>query len=153
MRRYSRDKRPDCPQVVIALKWLWKRLHDLAKMEISREEMLMKLGAARSKAPQAWRLVDIKMDKTSAMFAYTLNRRKLRVARRREGLSAAHQSDGERSRFAVELLLQLVAVEEAFKNLKGDLEIRPVFYQNEKRIEAHIFIAFPVKTTIFATIA
>jgi hypothetical protein len=33
------------------LKWLWKRLADLAAMEISREEMLMKLGAARSRAP------------------------------------------------------------------------------------------------------
>ena len=38
--------------------------------------------------------------------------------------------------------IQLVAVEEAFKNLKGDLAIRPVFHQDERRIEAHIFIAF-----------
>ena len=38
--------------------------------------------------------------------------------------------------------LQLVAVEEAFKNLKGDLAIRPIFHQLEARIEAHIFIAF-----------
>jgi hypothetical protein len=38
--------------------------------------------------------------------------------------------------------LQLVAVEEAFKNLKGDLAIRPIFHQLEHRIEAHIFIAF-----------
>ncbi len=37
---------------------------------------------------------------------------------------------------------QLVAVEEAFKNLKGDLAIRPIFHQNERRVEAHIFIAF-----------
>jgi hypothetical protein len=47
------------------LKWLWKRLADLAAMEISREEMLMKLGAARSRAPAAWRLVEIEMDKES----------------------------------------------------------------------------------------
>jgi hypothetical protein len=33
------------------MKWLWKRLRQLAAMEISREEMLMKLGAARSRAP------------------------------------------------------------------------------------------------------
>jgi transposase len=39
--------------------------------------------------------------------------------------------------------IQLVAVEQAFKNLKGDLAIRPVFHQDERRIEAHIFIAFP----------
>ena len=38
--------------------------------------------------------------------------------------------------------IQLVAVEEAFRNLKGDLAIRPVFHRDEKRIEAHIFIAF-----------
>src|SRR6516164_1109151 len=38
--------------------------------------------------------------------------------------------------------LLLVAVEEAFKNLKGDLAIRPIFHQLEARIEAHIFIAF-----------
>ena len=41
---------------------------------------------------------------------------------------------------AIDLLL--VAVEEAFKNLKGDLAIRPVFHQLEGRIEAHVFIAF-----------
>ncbi|MEA2788489.1 MAG: hypothetical protein QOG73_895, partial [Acetobacteraceae bacterium] len=35
-----------------------------------------------------------------------------------------------------------VALEQAFKNLKGDLAIRPVFHQDERRIEAHIFIAF-----------
>ncbi len=38
--------------------------------------------------------------------------------------------------------IQLVAVEEAFKNLKGDLAIRPIFHHDEKRVEAHIFIAF-----------
>ena len=38
--------------------------------------------------------------------------------------------------------IQLVAVEEAFRNLKGDLAIRPVFHKCEKRIEAHIFVAF-----------
>jgi hypothetical protein len=38
--------------------------------------------------------------------------------------------------------VQLVAVEEAFKNLKGDLAIRPIFHKDERRIEAHIFVAF-----------
>jgi transposase len=50
------------------LKWLWKRLRELVVMEISREEMLMKLGAARSRAPTAWRLIEIEMDKESSMF-------------------------------------------------------------------------------------
>jgi transposase len=38
--------------------------------------------------------------------------------------------------------IQLVAVEQAFKELKGDLAVRPIHHQLETRIEAHIFIAF-----------
>jgi hypothetical protein len=125
------------------LKWLWRRLRDLAVMEISREEMLMKLGAARSKAPSAWRLVEIEMDKESSMFIYTLNRRKLRLVRRREGRYLLRTNLTENDPALLwQYYTQLVAVEEAFKNLKGDLAIRPVFHQKEKRIEAHIFIAF-----------
>ena len=41
-----------------------------------------------------------------------------------------------------EYYLQLVAVEEAFKTLKGELSIRPIFHHTEQRIEAHIFLAF-----------
>ena len=66
------------------LKWLWARLKKLAEMDISREERLMKLGAARSKAPSAWRLVKTDVDKTGAL-AYSLDRDKLRKVRRREG--------------------------------------------------------------------
>jgi transposase len=33
-------------------------------------------------------------------------------------------------------------VEEAFRNFKGDLSLRPVYHQREDRIEAHIFVAF-----------
>jgi hypothetical protein len=36
--------------------------------------------------------------------------------------------------------LLLMAVEEAFKNLKGDLAIRPVFHQLEARVEAHVCV-------------
>jgi hypothetical protein len=125
------------------LKWLWRRLRELAAMEISREEMLMKLGAARAKAATAWRLVDIEMDTESAMFIYTLNRRKLRIVRRREGRYLLRTNLTENDPALLwQYYTQLVAVEEAFKNLKGDLAIRPVFHQKEPRVEAHVFIAF-----------
>jgi hypothetical protein len=125
------------------MKWLWKRLGELVVMETSREEMLMKLGAARSRAPGAWRLVDIEMDKESSMFIYTLNRQKLRRVRRREGRYLLRTNLTENDPALLwQYYIQLVAVEEAFKNLKGDLAIRPVFHHHECRIEAHIFIAF-----------
>ena len=38
--------------------------------------------------------------------------------------------------------MQLCHVEEAFKDLKGDLSLRPIYHQREERIEAHIFVAF-----------
>ena len=38
--------------------------------------------------------------------------------------------------------IQLTQVEAAFKDLKDDLSLRPIFHQLEHRIEAHIFVAF-----------
>ncbi len=125
------------------LKWLWKRLRQIAAMEISREELLMKLGGARSKAPAAWRLVDVEIDKEHPSFTFALNRKKLRTTGRREGryLLRTNLTDNDPAQLW-QYYIQLVAVEEAFRNLKGDLAIRPIFHQDEKRIEAHIFIAF-----------
>ena len=125
------------------LKWLWRRLNELAAMKLTREELLMKLGAARTTATLAWRLVDITVDKASARFTLALNRTKLRQIRRREGryLLRTNLTEGDPATLW-QYYIQLVAVEEAFKNLKADLAIRPVFHQQERRIEAHIFIAF-----------
>ena len=77
------------------------------------------------------------------MFIYALNRQKLRTVRRREGRYLLRTNLTENDPALLwQYYIQLVAVEEAFKNLKGDLAIRPVFHQDERRIEAHIFIAF-----------
>ena len=125
------------------LKWLWARLGKLAAMNVKREEMLMKLGAARSKAPTAWRLVEVALDKESAALTFSLNRQKLRIARRREGRYLLRTNLTDKDPAVLwQYYVQLVAVEEAFKNLKGDLAIRPIFHHDESRIEAHIFIAF-----------
>ena len=125
------------------LKWLWARLKQLAAMRIEREELLMKLGAARAKAPTAWRLVEVKVAARGATFTYRLDRDKLRRAHRREGRYLLRTNLAEEDPAKLwSYYLQLVAVEEAFKNLKGDLAIRPIFHQSEARIEAHIFVAF-----------
>ena len=112
-------------------------------MDVSREERLMKLGAARSKAPSAWRLVTTKVDGKTGALTYSLDRKKLRKVRRREGRYLLRTNLTESDPATLwQYYVQLVAVEEAFKNLKGDLAIRPVFHHVEKRIEAHIFVAF-----------
>lgn len=125
------------------LTWLWARLKQLSTMKLKREELLMKLGAAKQKAPSAWRLVQIEVAADKAAFTYRLDREKLRRHRRREGryLLRTNLTETDPAKLW-SLYLQLVGVEEAFKNLKGDLAIRPIFHQSEKRIEAHILVSF-----------
>jgi transposase len=125
------------------LKWLWARLKKLSTMKLKREELLMKLGAAKQKSPSSYRLVQVEVDKDHAAFTYRLDREKLRRQRRREGryLLRTNLTETDPAKLWG-LYLQLVNVEEAFKNLKGDLAIRPIFHQIEKRIEAHILISF-----------
>jgi hypothetical protein len=111
--------------------------------KLTREALLMKLGAAQSKTPAAWRLVSVEIAAQGASFGYWLNRRKLREVRRREGryLLRTNLTESDPAKLW-EYYIQLTVVEEAFKTLKGDLSIRPIFHQKQTRIEAHIFIAF-----------
>jgi transposase len=125
------------------LKWLWTRLKQLSEMKLTRDVLLMKLGSAQSKAPAAWRLVDIQVAKGDGAFAYELNRQKLRTARRREGRYLLRTNLTETDPVKLwNYYLQLVTVEEAFRILKSDLAIRPIFHQEQARIEAHVFVAF-----------
>jgi transposase len=125
------------------LKWLWARLKKLSTMKLTRDALLMKLGGAQSKTPAAWRLVSIEIAVDGASFGFWLNRKKLREARRREGRYLLRTNLTESDPVKLwEYYLQLVSVEEAFKTLKGDLAIRPIYHQLVPRIEAHIFISF-----------
>jgi hypothetical protein len=125
------------------MKWLWARLQKLSTMELTRDQLLMKLGAAKSKTPTAWRLVELTVTEGAGIFSYRLNREKLKQARRREGryLLRTNLTETDPAKLW-QFYLQLVEVEAAFKTLKSDLAIRPVFHQAAPRIEAHIFIAF-----------
>ena len=125
------------------MKWLWARLAQLTHMQLSRDVLLMKLGSAQSKVPTAWRLLDVKVDKDGPGFTYQLNRQKLKQARRREGRYLLRTNLTETDPVKLwNYYLQLGQVEEAFRTLKSDLAIRPIFHQDPQRIEAHVFLAF-----------
>ena len=125
------------------LKSLWKRLHQLQQMTLTRDALLLKLGAAKQQAPSAWRLVDIQLPTDSDPLRFALRKDRLRQTRRREGryLLRTNLTAADPARLWG-FYLQLVHVEEAFRTLKGDLALRPIFHQKEARIEAHIFLAF-----------
>ncbi len=131
------------------LKKLWKRLHQIRGMKsLKRDALLLKLGAAKQEAGKAWALVDIELPEprqavTPETFTFTLNRQKLRWTRRGEGtyllrtnLTADNPEDLWKQ------YIVLTEVEQAFKEIKQDLGIRPVYHQKDNRIEAHIFVSF-----------
>lgn len=130
------------------LKKLWRRLGELRQQRLSRDQLLMKIGAARKDAGRAYALVDIRLPKkdqalTPDSFTFALRKDKLRIARRREGqyLLRSNLRDSDPARLW-RLYVQLTEIEQAFKDLKGDLSIRPIYHQLDHRIEAHIFVAF-----------
>jgi transposase len=131
------------------LKQLWKRLPELRHMkQLTRDALLMKLGAARQQWATAWRLVALRVPKKDEQineqtFTWRLRKKKLRQVRRREGRYLLRTNLTEEDPTKLwQYYTQLTQVEEAFKNLKGDLALRPVYHQKEDRIEAHIFVAF-----------
>jgi len=122
------------------LKRLWRRLHELATMKRqSHESLLMRLGAAKQDAGQTWRLVEVQ----TSPFSFRLNRRALRETRCREGRYLLRTNLNENDPTSLwKMYMRLIEVEQAFKELKNDLALRPIHHQLEHRIEAHIFVAF-----------
>ena len=130
------------------LKKLWRRLAQLRQMRLSRDQLLMKLGQAKEEAGRVvWKLIPITVaqadSSASQLLSYRLDKERLRVVRRREGRYLLRSNlIGIDPAQLWELYIQLTQIEEAFRNLKGDLAIRPIYHQREERIEAHIFVAF-----------
>ena len=76
-------------------------------------------------------------------FTFALNRNKLRQVRRREGRYLLRSNlGGEDPATLWEYCIQLTEVEQAVKELKSDLAVRPIYHQRDDRIEAHILVAF-----------
>jgi hypothetical protein len=124
------------------LKRLWQRLNRLGKMRLTPERLWRKLGAAEKQWPAGWRLVRVEVTPEGRR-AFRLHREKLRQVRRREGRYLLRTNLTEQDPAKLwELCLRLVQVEETFRNLKGDLALRPIHHQREDRIEAHLFVAF-----------
>jgi transposase len=122
-------------------------------MKLSAKALLIKIGEAKKEAGRVFGLIDLKLpnpskskrkrSKTKVNFSFRINRGKFRDAYRREGRYLLRSNLPEQVPATLwEYYIQLIQVEEAFKNLKGDLGIRPIFHQLAHRIEAHIFIAF-----------
>lgn len=131
------------------LKNLWRRLGEIRQMKnLTRDTLMLKLGAAKQQAGKAWGLVELHLPEarqkvSEQTFHYTLRRDKLREVRKSEGtyLLRSNATDGEPAELWKHYIV-LTEIEQAFKELKHDLDIRPIYHQRDDRIEAHIFVSF-----------
>ena len=119
------------------------------KRPLHRDAMHQALGAARKDAGRDARHVRVQVHLQGkgkaqrATLSWSLDRQTLREAWRREGryLLRTNLTETDPAKLW-EFYLQLTEVEQAFKELKGDLALRPIHHQLESRIEAHIFLSF-----------
>jgi transposase len=132
------------------LRALIKRLRQLqqCKKPLTRDQLLLAVGQAKEQAGRAFKLLDIHWPQegeevNASTFTFRLALGRYRQWHRREGRYLLRTNLTETDpKLLWEYYLQMVAVEGAFKNLKDDLQIRPIFHQKEERVEAHIFVAF-----------
>lgn len=127
------------------------RLADLKarKRPLKRDPLHQAIGAAKKEAGRDARFVKVSValhgegTRQTAALSWKLDRSALRSAWRREGRYLLRTNlTGTNPAKLWEHYLQLTEVEQAFKELKGDLAVRPVYHQLESRIESHIFISF-----------
>jgi transposase len=169
------------------------RLRELQGQTLTRDELMMKLGAAKHDAGRAANLVkltvtDVAMTnsqaaavpareagaatlqeesaaaqkalakpgktkpkktrklakpKPLARMEFRLDRAKLRRVRRHEGRYLLRTNlHAQQPESLWSFYIQLTEVEQAFKEIKHDLAVRPIFHRTDERIEAHIFVAF-----------
>jgi transposase len=126
-----------------------QRLKTLQAQVLSRDQLLMKLGAARKEAGRAAAVVKVTVAKaadaaTTGSLEFKLDRARLRRVRAREGryLLRTNLGTAQSPEALWRFYVQLTEVEQAFKEIKNDLAVRPIYHHAESRIEAHIFVAF-----------
>ena len=130
------------------LKSLWKRLQELQGQQLERDQLLLKLGAAKAEAGRAYGLVEVQVPKpeqpvNAETFTFRWRKDKLRQALRREGRYLLRSNlPAEDPARLWQHYVQLTEIEAVFRALKSDLAIRPLYHQKDSRIEAHIFVSF-----------
>ena len=138
-------------EIAIRRKKLARLLRKLRAMRHScpkRDQLLMRVGAAKTEAGRAFGYVKIQLPPagqavTRQAFTFQVDKAKLRDAQLRDGHYLLRTNlVAEDPAVLWDRYMQLVQVEAAFKCLKSDLGIRPIHHQLEHRVEAHILIAF-----------
>jgi transposase len=127
---------------------LLRKLRAMRRSCPKRDQLLMRVGAAKTDAGRAFGFVKINLPQaeqevTRETFTFRLDKARLKEAELRDGHYLLRTNlVAEDPAVLWDRYVQLTQIEAAFKCLKSDLGIRPIHHQLEHRVEAHILIAF-----------
>jgi transposase len=127
---------------------LLRKLRTMRRSCPKRDQLLMRVGAAKTEAGRAFGFVKINLPKagqavTRESFTFQVDKAKLQDAELRDGHYLLRTNlVAEDPAVLWDRYIQLTQIEAAFKCLKSDLGIRPIYHQLEHRVEAHILVAF-----------
>jgi transposase len=125
-----------------------KKLRAMRHSLPSRDQLLMRLGAAKSQAGRACPFVEIQLPEENqevsrTTFHFHVNKKKLQEAEWRDGHYLLRSNlTGEDPATLWTRYVQLTQIEAVFRSLKSELGIRPIHHQLEHRADAHILVAF-----------
>jgi hypothetical protein len=127
---------------------LLRKLRAMRRSLPERDQLLLRIGAAKKEAGRAFGFVEIDLPLaqqavTRETFRFRVNRGKLRQAEQRDGHYLLRTNlTGEDPAVLWARYVQLTQIEAVFRSLKSELGIRPVYHRLEHRVDAHIMVAF-----------
>jgi transposase len=127
---------------------LLRKLRAMQRSGPRRDQLLLRIGAARKEAGSAFRFLQLQLPSegqavTRHSFQFRVDRPKLLAAELQDGHYLLRSNlVGEDPAVLWERYMQLVQIEAAFKAMKSELGIRPLYHQLGHRVEAHILVAF-----------
>jgi transposase len=138
-------------EIAMRRKRLARLLRKLRAMRHSlpgRDQLLLRIGAAKKEAGRAFGFVKICLPQaqelvTRQTFFFRVEKSKLQKAQQRDGHYLLRSNlTAEDPAVLWARYVQLTQIEAVFRSLKHDLGIRPVYHRLEKRVDAHILVAF-----------
>ena len=127
---------------------LLRKLRAMRRSLPSRDQLLMRIGAVKTAAGRAFGFVKIQVPEvgqpvTRESFRFTVDKNKLKEAELRDGHYLLRSNlTGADPAVLWTRYVQLTQIESAFRSLKSELGIRPIYHHLEHRVDAHILIAF-----------
>ena len=127
---------------------LLRKLRAMRRSLPGRDQLLLRIGAAKKEAGRAFGFVKIRLplaqeSVTRDTFSFRVEKDKLEKAQQRDGHYLLRSNlTAEDPAVLWTRYVQLTQIEAVFRSLKTDLGIRPIYHQLEHRVDAHILIAF-----------